>query len=268
MTFTSKIIGLCLALCVSLPASALQTDLPKINVLADPSLSIAISSLARQFSHDHGISVTASYAPAKAHSDNIVAGLDADVFITTNQNLLNKLQLQGLLDVYSKMPVSKNRLVLATYAANPLDLVLIPKLPLAAILQQTDPDFSFAVGDPQFHSSGSFAMRALRNYGMAGDLEPYTLFIRGQHDLRRTIAQQGGYGIMYQSDARGDPQLKILSIYPEEAHSPITYYAMVVAGEHMNSSRRFIEYLTSERAQEVFARSGFEALAPEPIPVQ
>lgn len=260
MAFTSKITSFCMSFLLCLPALAMQTDLPKINVLADPSLSIAISKLARQFASEQGIAVTTAYAPSVEHAQSIESGSEADVFITANQQKLAELQAQGLLDVYSKKEVTKNRLSLATYHDNTLRLVLIPKLPLAGVLQRVDPEFSFIIGDPHFQSSGYYAMRALRNYEMAGDLEPHTLFIRSSMDMHRTIASKGGYGIMYQSEATKDPALRVLATFQEAAHSPILYYGMAVAGEQMDPSRRFIEYLTSEKAQEVFQSLGFESL--------
>lgn len=262
MAFTSKIIAALMlaAAFLALPAQAIQTDMPKINVLADPSLSVAISKLARQFANQQGISVTVAYAPSQQQAADITVGLEADVFITPDISALEDLQIQGLLDVYSKKEVAKNRITLNTYAENPLKLILVPKLSLASILRFTDPEFSFAIGDPQFQSSGSYALKALRTLEMAGDLEPNMLFVRSRADMLRTIGQKGGYGILYQSDAYQREGIKTLATLPEATHDPILYYGMVVAGEQMEESRRFVEFLTSPQSQELFKSLGFDSL--------
>jgi molybdate transport system substrate-binding protein len=261
MAFSSKILSLfVVALWLASPAMAVQTDIPKINVLADPSLDVALSKLARLFADQHGIAITTAYATSEVNRDNIDSGREADVFITADQLKLEELQLKGLLDVYSKKPVSKNRIALTTYADNTLNLVLIPKLPLASILLRIDPEFSFMIGDPSFQSSGYYALKALRNYEMAGELEPHLLFVRARADMHRTIAKAGGYGVMYQSDVLRTPQVRVLGTFPEVSHSPILYYGMVVAGENMEPARRFVEFLTSEPAQKVFESLGFEPL--------
>lgn len=241
-------------------SAAMQVELPHVNVLTDPSLSIPMSILARLYAKQVNISISTSYASSIAQSDNIVAGLEADVFITTREKTLEMLKSQGLVDVYSKTAVTKNRLSMVTYAANTLELILIPKLPLTNILERVDPGFSFTIGDPSYQNVGFYGLRALRNYEMAGELEPYFLFIRSNVDMHRTIQQKGGYGLMYQSEAMRNPAIKILGTFPEVAHSSILYYGMVVAGENMEFARSFLQFLTTPEAQDVFVQHGFEPL--------
>lgn len=248
------------------PAQAIQIELPSINVLADPSLSIPISQLARRFASEKNISVTTSYNSARAQSENIIAGLEADVFITARRRTLDMLKTQGLIDVYSETPVTKNRLVLATYKENPLDLILIPKLPLATLLSRTDPEFNFAIGDPSYQTSGYFALQALRKYEMAAELEPHFLFIRSPIDVHHTIAQKGGYGVIYSSEAERNPELKALGYFPEAAHKPVIYLGVVVAGENMAAARQFLQFLSSSDAQRIFRQYGFEPLGEAAAP--
>lgn len=262
MRFSSLITVLALfcLLVTSSGARAVQMDLPHINVLADPSLSVAISALSRLYAKEKGVSVTASYASARDQADNISAGLEADVFITARTSMLDTLKGQGLVDVYSQKAITRNRLSMATYAENTLQMILIPKLPLTDILKRIDPGFSFVIGDPNFQNAGFYAMRALRNYEMADELEPYLLVVRSPVDVHRTIAQPGGYGVMYLSEAKRNNRLKILGTFPEVAHQPIIYYGVVVAGENMTHARDFLTFLQSEAAQRVFVQQGFESM--------
>jgi molybdate transport system substrate-binding protein len=241
-------------------APAYSADLDKINVLADPALSVALSVLARQFAAQHGIGVTTAYGPAKQHHEAIQQGLEADVFITANSVFLDALLRQGLLDVYSRTAIAKDRLSFVGHRDDGLQLVLVPKLPIATILARLSPDYSFAIGDPDYEFSGHFALRALRNFEMDAELEPHTLFIRNSMDFHRSINQPHHYAVMYRSEAMRNPKLRIIATFNEVAHDGIFFYAMAVAGENMDAARRFIAYLTSEAAQDVFASLGFESL--------
>lgn len=186
--------------------------------------------------------------------------MEADIFIATRPNTIQALKNQGLIDVYSQISLIKNRLALVTYKHNTLELILIPKLPLASILERIDPGFSFVLGDPDFQDVGLYGLEALRSHEIAGDLEPYFLFIRSPADMQEASSAQGGYGIMLLTEALRNPKLKILGVFPQTAHTPIAYQAMVVAGENMQPAREFMHYLSTPDAIAVFTEYGFEPL--------
>ncbi len=252
------------ALLAPISAAAVQMNIRNVNILADPSLSLPITEIARRFSSKYNIAITTAYASSRDQSDNIVAGLEADVFITARPHTLEKLKTQGLIDVYSQKEVTRNRLSMVTYAHNEMQLILIPKLPIHSMFESVDPECSFIIGDPSYQTSGYFALKALRSYKMAGNLEPNMLFVRSPIDTHRTITQKGGYGIVYTSEATRNPALKTLGTFPESAHSPIVYSGVAVAGENMEAARKFLQYLSEEEAQAIFVKHGFESMLSYP----
>lgn len=249
-----------LMLLMPVHAHAKRTDLTQIHVLADPSLTIPLTLIARDYSRQHNVSVSASFANTQKQIQTIEDGLEADVFITSRASTLRNLKNRGLVDVHSQTPITKNRLALVTYADNKLDLIMIPRLPLASILERIDPGFSFVLGHPDYQISGIYGVEALTRFEIASELEPYFVFIQSPIEMQETIAKKGGYGIVLRTDAARNKQLKILGIFPESSHSPITYQAVAVAGENMNPARDFIAYLASAHAQGIFAAQGFEAI--------
>lgn len=186
--------------------------------------------------------------------------MEADIFIATRGHTIQTLKNQGLIDVYSHISLAKNRLALVTYKDNTLELILIPRLPLANILERLDPGFSFVLGDPDYQDVGLYGLEALRSHEMAGDMEPYFLFIGSGVDMQKAIAAKGGYGILLLTEALRNPELKVLGVFPQTAHNPIVYQAVVVAGENMQAAREFMNHLASPEASAVFAEYGFEPL--------
>lgn len=237
---------------------AKSVDSPTLSVLADPSLTVPLSKIARNYAIKHNQPVTTSFGSTRDLAKHIVAGMEADIFITNRVKYINELKNQGLVDVYSQTPIARNRLVIATAAGNEGELILIRNLPIASILSKQHPGFSFALGDPEFMSVGSYSLEALRNFGLDGELEPYFILLQSPSDLRRSIAAEHNYGMIFQSEVAIYQDLRKLDVFPENTHSPIVYQAVVIAGEHMDEARKFMHYLTSPEALAVFKQDGFE----------
>lgn len=242
-----------------LSAHARSIDLPQVHILADPSLMLPLTHIARNYSRNYHVAITTSFASNNEQKERITQGMEADIFITTRNDTLKDLKNQGLVDVYSQHAIARNRLVIATLADNPLELILIRNLPMASILSKQSGIFTFAIGDPEYQSVGTYSLEALRNFNLAIELEPYFLFLRSPVNLHKAIAADRSYGIMLQSDVARDRDIKKLDVFPEDTHSPIIYQAVVVASKHMEDARKFMEHLTSADALATLKEYGFEA---------
>jgi len=233
--------------------------LPTLNIVADPSLMVPLTRIVRNYTVQHNQPIITSFSASRELTAHIASGMEADLFISNRTKYLNDLKARGLVDVYSQTPITRNRLVVATAKDNPIELILIRNLPIANILLEQHPNFSFALGDPEFLSVGSYSLEALRNFGLDGDLEPYFILLQSQSDLLHAITSEHNYGILFQSDVVMNDHIRKLDVFPENTHKPISYQAVVVAGERMEEARKFIQYLTSNEAQAVFKKLGFEA---------
>jgi len=61
-------------------------------------------------------------------------------------------------------------------------------------------------------------------------------------------------GVVYETDARLEPAVKVLGVFPESAHPPIRYAAARLRAAVPST---FLEFLASTEAHEVFSRAGF-----------
>ncbi len=84
------------------PAQALeQKEIESITVLADGQIAVALSELASLFTHEKTISVSATFGISEDQKKRIEDGESADLFITTDMQLIQQLKVKGLVDVYS-----------------------------------------------------------------------------------------------------------------------------------------------------------------------
>lgn len=249
----------------SAPKTASKKSAPaqEIQLMADPSLSVPLTLLARRYSRDHNIPVGVSFASSDEQLQHIEQGTQADIFISTRRDVLQQMQNQGLLDIYSRVELMKNRLCMVTYENNRFQMILIPKLPLAEILERVDGTFTFAMPDPKTMDYAVPSMEALMNHELATSLEPYFRFFTSAHDMQQVLSQPGGYGMMLLTDAELAPGIKILGTFPETAHQPIIYQGYVVAGDNMKAARGFLKYLANPESMKLFAQYGFQPLRTE-----
>jgi molybdate transport system substrate-binding protein len=67
-------------------------------------------------------------------------------------------------------------------------------------------------------------------------------------------------GIVYATDDKVDPSVKVLDTFPERTHAPILYPIAITASSTNKDAPTFLAYLKSSAAQGVFEVQGFKVL--------
>jgi len=154
------------------------------------------------------------------------------------------------------VPLVGNRLVLIAPAAGPVPaLRLVPGVPLATALGA---DGRLALGDVASVPAGRYARAALESLGawptVSGRLAQtenvrvaLSLVARGEAPL----------GIVYATDARAEPKVRVVDTFPEGSHPPIVYPVAIVADARSRHAQAFVDFLRSPAGLAVFAAHGF-----------
>jgi molybdate transport system substrate-binding protein len=237
------------------PAHAMET----VTIMADSSMSVAMAQMARDYSQRSNVIVSTSFLSNLEQQQQINEGAAADVVVTPNLAWIEDLKAQGLVDVYSQMPIAKNQLALVGPLASPLNVKLANGFPTAALIQLFGWEQSFVIGSPDMLQEGVYAKEALRNLGVAGDLEEYTLYIKRLDQMFDMVENHNAYGIFFYSSTIGRAGIRVLDLFPDDSHKPIEYDAVVIAGDNMEQARKFIKYLQSEVAKSILRENGFLA---------
>jgi molybdate transport system substrate-binding protein len=69
-------------------------------------------------------------------------------------------------------------------------------------------------------------------------------------------------GIVYQTDAVADPNVKIIGTFPEDAHPPIVYPIALTANATNPDAAAFLAYIKSAKARPLLEAQGFTVLSP------
>lgn len=253
-------LGLCLCLLlVSAPSPRAQAA--EIRVYAAASLKEALDAQARRFETRSPHRIVAVYAASSALARQIEAGAPADLFISADEPWMDEVERRGRLQPGSRVALLSNTLVLIAPAASPLTLRIAPGFPLATALGGAP----LAMADPDAVPAGRYGKAALEKLGVWTSVAPRV--VRGENvrtALNFVARGEAALGIVYGSDARAEPRVRVVDVFPADAYPPIVYPAALVAGSAAaGPARAFLDFLRSPAAAALWRAQGFRPLAPQ-----
>lgn len=236
-------------------AAAAGTDREDEGVLvfAAASTTNAVREIADRFAAQGLGRIVTSFAASSALARQIDGGAPAGLFISASEEWMDYLAARGRIEAGTRRGLVSNRLVLIAPARSSLELRIAPGFALAEALG----DGRLALGDPNHVPAGMYAKAALVSLGVWPSVQSK---LAPMADVRAALAfverEETVAGIVYASDATASRRVKVLDVFPDEAHPPITYAVALVKGAGA-SARAFYEYLVSPEARAVFEGHGF-----------
>jgi molybdate transport system substrate-binding protein len=225
-------------------------------VFAAASLTEALDEVDRAFTAHTQLPVRASYASSSVIAKQIEAGAPADAFIAADQQWMDYLDKHGLLKPGSRRDVVANALVLIAPADSRVQLKIAPHFALAAALG----DGRLATGDPDSVPAGDYARSALTRLGVWQSVAPRLARAENVRAALAYVARgEAPLGIVYRTDALAEKRVRIVDTFPADTHPPITYPAAATVGARPETGR-YLQFLASDEAREIFARYGFTLL--------
>lgn len=241
------------ALCAASTARAADTPL---TVFAAASLKESMDEAADAYAAETGQQVRVSYAASPALARQIIQGAPADVFVSADLDWMDALQDQDLVDAASRTALLGNTLVLvapATSSATPL--TLRPGLDLRPLLGERG---RIALGMADSVPAGKYARAGFQSLGMWDRLAPRVAGVENVRAALMLVARgEAPLGVVYGSDARAEPRVRVLATFPAGSHPQIVYPAARVAASRHPHARGFMHWLQEPAARAIFVRHGF-----------
>ena len=246
-----------LALLCSVVTIAASNDKPALTVFGAASLTDVLQQIGTAYTQSTGVPVKFSFAASSALAKQIESGAGVDVFMSADQEWMDYLANRNLIDKVSRRDVVANRLALVAPADSSVKLRIAPGFALRAAL---GPNGRLATGDPDSVPVGKYAKAALTSLGVWQEIEPRLVRAENVRAALAFVARgEVPLGIVYQTDARADPTVRLIDLFPESSHAPITYPAAATATASTRS-KAFVEFLSSAAARQIFERAGFQTL--------
>lgn len=221
----------------------------KITVLAAASLTNVLDEIKTNYLKIHpDEQIDLVFASSSTLARQIEQGAPADIFISADQNWMDYLIEHKI--VTNKQLLLTNTLVWITQTDNPALVDLDP----AKLNTWLKPNTKIAVGDPSHVPAGLYAKEALTNLHLYTELAPH--FVNASNVREALMYVELGeaeFGIVYSTDAKISPKVKVLFTFPQDSYPKIEYPMTLLNVK----AQTFYDYLQTKAAQDVFAANGF-----------
>src|SRR5262245_38481445 len=239
------------------PSRPVLAQAKPVLVFAAASLKNALDEIAGQYERETGKKVTISYGASNALAKQIEAAAPADVFISADLDWMDYLQTRNLIKKETRGNMLGNRLVLVAPKDSQASIKIGPGFPLVELLGGG----RLAMADPKAVPAGKYGRAALESLGVWQAVESR---VAAAENVRAALALvsrgEAPLGIVYQTDAAADPNVKIVGTFPEETHPPIVYPAALTGTSTNGDSAAFLAYMRAPGARPVWEKQGFAVL--------
>jgi molybdate transport system substrate-binding protein len=245
---------------VAAPSAAGAQDLANaksITVFAAASMKNALDDFNAVFTKKSGVKVVASYDASSALIKQIEAGASADAFISADLKWMDYGAEKKLIKDDTRVNLLGNALVLIAPKDSKIDKVTIaPGFDLAKLAG----DGRIVTGDVKAVPVGLYAKAALEKLGIWAAIEPKMAMTANVRAALVLVARgEAPLGIVYSTDAKVEPGVKVVSVFPDNSHDPIVYPVAATLNAKPETAS-YLAFLRSAAAKTVFESYGFAVL--------
>ncbi len=236
------------------PAAAAS---PTVTVFAAASLKNALDAVDAAFTATSHIDVTASYAASSALMKQIENGAPADVFFSADIDWMDYGTERKLIDPGSRIDLLGNWLVLIAPKGSSIDAVTIaPGFALARLAGNG----RIVTGDVRSVPVGRYAKAALEKLGAWEDARAKFAMTENVRAALTLVARgEAALGIVYATDAKVEPNVKVVGAFPSDSTPPIVYPVALTSGARPQAAQ-YLSFLRSATAKPIFEAYGFAFL--------
>ena len=122
-------------------------------------------------------------------------------------------------------------------------------------------DGRLATGEVSSVPVGKYAKAAFETLGLWSTIQPR---LAQADNVRAALALvsrgEAPLGVVYASDAKSDPGVKVVGVFPEGSHPPVVYPFAVTAEARGDGAGRFLDFLKGSAARPFFEAQGFSVI--------
>lgn len=240
------------------PVSGAEPD--RVVVFAAASLKTALGDIAKAWQRDGGPAAAISYAGSSALARQIEQGAPADVFISADRDWMNYLESKNVMAPASRVDLLGNRLVLIAPKGKAQRIEIAAPFDLAKLLAGGKLAMANVTSVPA-GKYGKAALMAMKAWGAAEKHVAQADNVRAA--LALVARGEAALGVVYATDAKAEPGVEVIGVFPESSHPPIVYpFALTRAGAQNASARAFLAHVQRAQARTTFEANGFSWKGP------
>jgi molybdate transport system substrate-binding protein len=236
------------------PAQAQEKSL---TVFAAASMKNALDDVDAAYTKKTGVNLKVSYAASSALMKQIEQGAPADVFVSADLDWMDYGSQKNVIKDDTRVNLLGNRIVLIAPKDSKLaDVAIGPGFDLAKLAG----DGRVTTGDVKAVPVGKYAKAALEKLGAWKAVEPKMAMAENVRAALALVARgEAALGIVYETDAKVEPGVKIIGAFPDDWHPPIIYPVAATTSAKPETNG-YLAFLRSQTAKAIFEKYGFTFL--------
>ena len=228
-----------------------------ITVFAAASMKNALDEIDAAYTAKTGIKVTVSYAASSALAKQIEQGAPADVFISADTDWMDYAISKKNINEPTRVNLLGNSIVLIAPKDSKVENVNIGR---GFDLAKLAGDGRIATGDVKAVPAGKYARAALEKLGSWRAAEPKFAMAESVRAALTLVARgEAALGIVYSTDARVEPGVKIVGTFPADSH-PAIIYPVAATATAKPEAAGYLAFLRSTPARNILEKYGFNYL--------
>ena len=243
-------------LCGPVLSPALAQD-KSLVVFAAASMKNALDDVDAAFTAKTGVKVAASYAASSTLAKQIEQGAPADIFLSADTDWMDYATARKDINEPTRINLLGNSIVLIAPKDSRIDNVTIgPGFDLAKLAG----DGRIATGDVKSVPVGKYAQAALEKLGAWQAAEPKFAMAESVRAALTLVARgEAALGIVYSTDAKVEPGVKIVGTFPADSH-PAIIYPVAATATAKTEAGDYLAFLRSAAAKAILEKYGFTYL--------
>jgi len=248
---------LALLILCGLTTSPSRADDTSLTVFAAASMKNALDEIDAAFTARTGIKVAASYAASSMLAKQIEQGAPADIFVSADPDWMDYATAKKTINDATRVNLLGNSIVLIAPTDSQIDHVMIgPNFDLAKLAG----DGRIATGDVKSVPVGKYAKAALEKLGAWQSAEAkFAMADNVRAALTLVARNEAVLGIVYATDAKVEPGVKIVGTFPADSHPAIIYPVAATATAKAEAAG-YLAFLRSSEAKAILEKYGFKFL--------
>jgi molybdate transport system substrate-binding protein len=198
-----------------------------------------------------------SYASSAVLAKQIESGAPADIFISADLKWMDYLEKAGLIAPHTRKSIIGNDLVLIAPLESTSTLKLVTGVDLAGAIG----DGKLAVCTIESCPAGVYGKQSLDKLGIWAAVQPKLAQADNVRAALLLVARgEAKFGIVYGTDAKAEPKVKVIDTFPAASHDPIVYPIALTKESKTPDAVAFVAYMRSAEATKILVGQGFTIL--------
>ena len=228
-----------------------------LTVFAAASMKNALDEIDAAYTAKTGIKFSVSYAASSVLAKQIEQGAPADVFVSADTDWMEYAISRKTINEPTRVNLLGNSIVLIAPKDSKIDNVTIAQ---GFDLAKLAGNGRIATGDVKSVPAGKYARAALEKLGAWTAAEPKFAMAESVRAALTLVARgEAALGIVYCTDSKVEPGVKIVGTFPADSH-PAIIYPVAATTTAKPETNAYLAFLRSTAAKTILEKYGFKFL--------